>query len=706
MQLRKLIFLFSILLMNGQIQASPVENVQGPVHEAFFTPVTGAVAYQAISDVPPEVVLERVPKQTKPDTVWISGYWQFNEERDDFIWISGVWRKPPPDRTWISGYWKKFSEGWVWLGGFWSDKEESDLDFIGMAPPQTAEENVGAAPGENYFWTSGYWSFDGVLNQFNWVSGAWVPYDDELVLVPAHYVWRESGFVFVSSYWDWKLENRGVPFTSLFIPVADRTGYIYDPVVVLEPLVICHYYFSWYPDYLYFYNFHHHFYPDVWNSWGITPPWWGWNSWWSFDWHNSWALWWWWGNPGYPAPSWMSTSLAQQIAPPSKLALAMFRDTKPPVFVTPSGVVSADKLVGVIQENIPALKRKPILPANRKAIDKVAVDITKSVKGTITEVRPSGKLGPIPADLARPLIADAKTPSQIRDKAQLPNKPGKPNVIRPRPDTPGSNLKPMIRKSVFVPKVPNLAPALERTPQRDVYRPQVEIPAASDRSRIQFENPEKADRPPYNKPTRIIEPSRAPDRSYQMAPSYVAPNYSPIYQDRTLQSNIYDMPQTSRTIIRQPASRKNLRNQSSVDPFNPEGFPSKKGKSAHFPPRPVREPNFRERNVSPVTQPINQPSIVPQRDAISPQQMQLNMPRQNQTYTSPQQMQLNASQPGQSLDQLERRQIHSDLRQNQRDPALNQSQPRRLDQPVPSAVRDFSGKGSTPRQRQREVYTR
>lgn len=587
MNLRSLLFLVSMTLLNCTLSAFNVENIQGPTHEAFFTPVTSSLTNQAVAATPPDTLLERIPQQADSEAIWIPGYWDWDAERNDYLWISGVWRRPPPDHQWVNGYWKKFDEGWVRIKGFWAEDSEQNLAYLRTPPPDAIDEDVGEAPGKNYFWTNGYWSFDKGNSDFNWVRGAWVAFDQHWILVPAHYVWRESGYTLVNAYWDWDLSNRGTAYTSLYIPEANRSGFIYEPSIIVEPLIITQHYFTYYPDYSYFYCHNYHFYPDVWAGLNVTPSWWGWNSWWSYSWHDNWALWWWWGHPGYPAPGWMTPTLAQQIAPPSNKALSAFKDIAPPVIVTPKGVVSPNKLADAVQDKFPRNNRRPILPANTKVVSDIAEKLTTNPGKKTNDLRPSGKLGPMPVTMSKPKIVSTDAIPQMSEKRALPTMPGAPTVLRTKPETPGSAIKPAIPTTSLPKTVPNLAPSQIKAVPRDVYKAAPQSTPTSDRGSVQFTKPEHLDRTPYTQPSKVITTPQ-PSTFNKPSTPYVAPYSKPQLRSSSLSDEIYEVPQGSAAIIQQKQNEKQqkLKEDANVNPFNPRSMPERKTTPAHFPPRP------------------------------------------------------------------------------------------------------------------------
>jgi hypothetical protein len=70
---------------------------------------------------------------------------------------------------------------------------------ISEAPPPPQAEVVVAAPGPNYIWMPGYWSWQG---HWVWVSGAYVvrPYA-HAHWVRGHWVHHGYGWVWVGGYW-------------------------------------------------------------------------------------------------------------------------------------------------------------------------------------------------------------------------------------------------------------------------------------------------------------------------------------------------------------------------------------------------------------------------------------------------------------------------------------------------------------------------
>jgi hypothetical protein len=244
--------------------AEPI--LRGPVHEAFAEPMRlNAMPNATVPKAPPEPVPE-VPPEIRPadeGATWIPGYWAWDEDRKDFIWVSGIWRVVPPDRRWVPGYWSHEAEGYRWIAGFWTDTKVETVEYLPEPPPASLE--IGPAspsPGDDYYWSCGYWDFYG--GRYCWRPGFWAMSHRDWMWQPAHYNWTPRGFIFVAGYWDYPLACRG----QIFAPVCfRRIGYygprgFYSPCIALDtPRLMfnlfvrpsmCHYYWGDYygPSYL------------------------------------------------------------------------------------------------------------------------------------------------------------------------------------------------------------------------------------------------------------------------------------------------------------------------------------------------------------------------------------------------------------------------------------------------------------------------
>jgi hypothetical protein len=244
--LRSLVFVGLSLALAVPASADPTDVVpvpdlqrgievqaRGPVHEAFAQPVSsqpepGPLVPQA----PPEPVPEEPPDQAPEgrNVQWIGGYWSWDADRNEFVWVSGTYRDAPPGRQYVPGYWENEANGWRWVPGFWGPETQAELPYVPPppAPPDANGPSV-PPPDENSFYNPGSWAYQ--QDQYAWRPGSWQPYQPGWVWVPAQYVWTPSGCVFVSGYWDYPLERRGMLFAPVCFtqPLWQTPGWVYQP---------------------------------------------------------------------------------------------------------------------------------------------------------------------------------------------------------------------------------------------------------------------------------------------------------------------------------------------------------------------------------------------------------------------------------------------------------------------------------------------
>lgn len=312
----------------------------GPIHEAFVPAVTGVSALEAIPREPPPPIIEKIPASCDPDAVWIKGYWDYDEDSDDFQWVGGCWRRPPRGHHWIDGFWYPIEQGFVWIRGFWSAVPEKQLVYIDEPPPDPVDEDAPNPQSANYFWLAGYWGYQPGRGYVQY-AGRWIEMDPNYVLVPASYVWRPDGYVFIQAFWDWPIDKRGCTYQTVYIePAARVANVVYEPTVIVEPAVVVGYCYSYYPNYVYFVHHHYHHHHDWWYAHYDVPTWWGWNSWWSLSWGDHWGVWWWWSHPGYPHPHFMTAAYASRIAPPVQKNVFKVKNVYAPKIVTKTGVIA------------------------------------------------------------------------------------------------------------------------------------------------------------------------------------------------------------------------------------------------------------------------------------------------------------------------------------------------------------------------------
>ena len=188
-----------------------------------------------IPKAPPEPIEEHAPNQ-KPqgeNSVWIPGYWSFDDEKKDYVWVSGIWRVTPPGRAWMPGHWQSVQGGFQWVPGFWSLATQSHVDYL-PPPPPPADAVPGPAPWPGLDYAPGCWVYGGT--HYLWRPGFWHLHRPGWIWIPASYAWTPAGCVFVEGYWDHPLQLRGL----LFAPVAldraviARGSFAYTPAFVVN----------------------------------------------------------------------------------------------------------------------------------------------------------------------------------------------------------------------------------------------------------------------------------------------------------------------------------------------------------------------------------------------------------------------------------------------------------------------------------------
>lgn len=195
------------------------------VHQAFIQAVRDLTPSIIIKTQPPEPLDETPPNQHHSGSVWIPGYWMWDQQSEKYEWVCGIWRLPPPDHSWLSGYWLEVDGGWVWVRGAWIESKNqtiTSLVYSKEPPPALQNEETGTPPDEGYFWCMGYWNLN--AGKFEWKIGSWHKFNPNWIFVAAQWIWRPEGYLFVPAYWDWKLESRGFLFDCTNqVPIATPT---------------------------------------------------------------------------------------------------------------------------------------------------------------------------------------------------------------------------------------------------------------------------------------------------------------------------------------------------------------------------------------------------------------------------------------------------------------------------------------------------
>ncbi|CRX38699.1 YXWGXW repeat-containing protein [Estrella lausannensis] len=416
----RVLLLFALVMGSLSLEGVPQPIVDAnPIHEAFITPVKDPGQIPIVASSPPAPLYEQIPERPYDDVLWIPGYWAWSDAKNDFIWICGVWRRPPPERIWIPGSWVPAQGGFAWQSGLWSLVPEDQLAYIQKTPPPQPNEQIPAAPGENYFWVKGYWEYQPQSDSYSWLSGSWEQIDPHWILSPSIYVWRQSGFVFVPLLWDYTLEERGEAYSC-----ADSQGG--QPIAIEAPQIIEQLFF-YYPDYINIYWHWGVYHPGWWDGCGCLPPWWGWNDWWTLPWGDSWGLWWWWGHPGSAAPLWMTPELSMLLAPPPAHLLPLFQKAHKPSFPINKGGKD------LLPKGPKSLLREP---KGQKPIPRPKIPDIIKPGGYIKPPSRPGRFV-LPQDSLRPK-------GKGQREGTLPGQQVNPDRVNPRWETAPANVRPKV----------------------------------------------------------------------------------------------------------------------------------------------------------------------------------------------------------------------------------------------------------------------
>ncbi|MDX1948788.1 MAG: hypothetical protein SFU86_25595 [Pirellulaceae bacterium] len=208
---------------------------RGPVHEAFAAPHAGDPAPSpVVPKQPPAEIDEEPPAEQPAGSIWIPGYWQWDDELKDFIWISGNWRVPPPNMRWVPPYWTEVAGGWQRIAGFWISADAGELEYR-PTPPTSLEVGPSTpAPADNYFYTPGNWTYSDT--GYRWQTGYWSAYQTDWVWISARWCWTPSGCIFCPGFWDFRLPFRGQLFAPVYFrrPIYAQPGYCYRPACVVD----------------------------------------------------------------------------------------------------------------------------------------------------------------------------------------------------------------------------------------------------------------------------------------------------------------------------------------------------------------------------------------------------------------------------------------------------------------------------------------
>ena len=163
---------------------------RGPVHEAFASLTAEPQPTKVVPKKPPQP-LQEMPPEEKPagDSLWMGGYWAWDDDRKDFLWVSGIWRTPPPNKQWVAGYWREEGDNWQWVPGFWTAVAKQDapqeVTYMPKPPDPPAIAAPGAPPSADTFYIPGHWEWNGTV--YLWRGGYWARVQPNYVWIASHY---------------------------------------------------------------------------------------------------------------------------------------------------------------------------------------------------------------------------------------------------------------------------------------------------------------------------------------------------------------------------------------------------------------------------------------------------------------------------------------------------------------------------------------
>lgn len=234
----------------GQLAQPPAEGfevlLRGPLHEGFAQPVV-------LEPVDPLVVLKRPPRAphelppllrpASAATIWLPGYWGWDDREQDFLWVSGVWRLPPPGMRWVPGHWSARGEGFAWTPGFWFPVQRTHLHYLASPPPPRATKPEQPAQDADKFYVPGYWA--PTSEDYTWRRGHWADVHEGWVWMPTRHMPTPAGTVLAPGYWDYRLARRGVPFAPVLTTDATAQRGALIPRTAIDLSKLSEFLFIW-----------------------------------------------------------------------------------------------------------------------------------------------------------------------------------------------------------------------------------------------------------------------------------------------------------------------------------------------------------------------------------------------------------------------------------------------------------------------------
>jgi hypothetical protein len=85
-------------------------------HEVIITPT---VVNEPPTFSPPNPIAEVVPPKPYPNAVWVSGYWDYNDQLFEYFWVPGAWVIDPPAGQFAHPHWEYRNGHYIYIPGRW-----------------------------------------------------------------------------------------------------------------------------------------------------------------------------------------------------------------------------------------------------------------------------------------------------------------------------------------------------------------------------------------------------------------------------------------------------------------------------------------------------------------------------------------------------------------------------------------------------------
>lgn len=170
----------------------------------------------SITQPPPPPRPEYIPERPSGDSVWVSGYWDW--QNTQFNWLPGHWETPPrANLVWVPTHWEARADRYVLVAGYWRDPMQPVVAtpvpqqivvaqpapqpvVVVSAPPPPRTEVMYGRPSLYHEWVPGYWLWHG--GRYVWIQGHWErPPHGRHTWVAPQWERRSGNYVFIEGHW-------------------------------------------------------------------------------------------------------------------------------------------------------------------------------------------------------------------------------------------------------------------------------------------------------------------------------------------------------------------------------------------------------------------------------------------------------------------------------------------------------------------------